>query len=103
MLKQQIIDHLTHKCGLHGASSIAAVNGMIDCIRASLCRGEDVILRGLGTFKIIETQQKQGRHFTTREPLLIQPCKRVRFIPAKDIKSIIKELPVDCNPGSSNG
>lgn len=92
MVKQNIIDHLTHCCGLQGASAIRAVNGIIDLIAKTLMKGEDVTLRGLGSFKVIDFREKTGRDISRNIPVVIPAHKGVRFFPSSEIKEVLKNV-----------
>lgn len=95
MVKQNIIDHLTHNCGLHMSSAIAAVNGTIDIIAKTLSKGEDVSLRGLGTFKVRDVAEKIGRDINANCPVTIPAHKAVKFIPSTEIKEALKNASDD--------
>ena len=95
MVKQNIIDHLTHKCGLRMSSAIAAVNGTIEFIADTLKKGEDVSLRGLGTFKVRDVAEKIGRDINANRPVTIPAHKSVKFIPSIEIKDSLKNVPHD--------
>lgn len=90
MVKQNIIDHLTHRCGLRMSSAIAAVNGTVELIADTLKKGEDVSLRGLGTFKVRDVAEKTARDINANRPITIPAHKAVKFIPATEIKEALK-------------
>lgn len=94
MTKQDIIDHLTHNCGLRGASSIAAVNGIIEVISESLAAGEPVYIRGFATLKPETRSARTGRDFKSGQPVEIPAQKFVKFIIGKDLKEQINSSPL---------
>lgn len=87
MTKQDIIDHLTHNCGLRGASVIAAVNGAIEVITSALINGDKVYLRGFGTYEVQDVKEKMGRDISKGTPIVIPAHKTVRFRLSKDFKN----------------
>ena len=87
MTKQDIIEHLTYKCGLHRSSAIAAVNGIIDAISSSLASGQDVTLRGLATFKVINVAEKIARNIRANTPVTVPAHKSVKLVLSNDLKS----------------
>lgn len=86
MTKQDIIDRLTNECGLHRASAIRAVEGMISSISGSLARGESVSLRGFATFKPVVAAEKLGRNINTGAPVTIPARRTVKLILSKEFK-----------------
>ncbi len=90
MVKQDIIEHLTHNCGLHRSSAITAVEGMMEIISRSLMKGENVYLRGFGTFKLRRASEKLARDINAGRPITVPAHNTVKFIPATQLKEAIK-------------
>ena len=86
MTKQDIIDHLTHACGLHRSSAIRAVDGVINSISDALSRGEAVTLRGFGTLSVVQREERNAVHFVTKEPIVIPAHRSAKFKPSKELK-----------------
>lgn len=86
MTKQDIIDHLTYNCGLHRSSAIEAVNGTINCISKALVEGNDVTLRGFGTFKSVNVAEKIGRNITAGTQIVIPAHRSVKLVLSKELK-----------------
>lgn len=86
MTKQDIIDHLTHECGLHRSSAIRAVDGVINSISDALVRGECVTLRGFATIKPVDKAEKIGRNISTDTPVVIPAHRSVKFVISKELK-----------------
>ena len=89
MNKQGLIEHLTHNCGLHRASAIAAVNGMFQAIAAAVSAGEDVVIRDFGIFKVRNVAEKVGRNIATKEPVTIPAHKTVKFLISYKLKETL--------------
>jgi DNA-binding protein HU-beta len=89
--KQTLVEHLTHNCGLHRASAIQAVEGIIAKISESLTNGEDVSLRGFGTFRTYEVPERNGRNVRTGAPITIPAHTTVRFRPGAELKNKLNE------------
>lgn len=87
MTKQDIVDHLTSKCGLHRSSAIAAVNGILEAITNSLKGGEDVTLRGFATFKVKNVAEKIGRNIGANTPVKIPAHKTVKLVLSNELKN----------------
>ena len=87
MTKQDIIEHLTYKCGLHRSSAISAVEGIFNAISDSLARGEAVTLRGFATIKVVNIAQKIGRNITAKTPVTIPAHKTVKLVTSNELKN----------------
>lgn len=86
MTKQEIIEHLTHNCGLHRSSAIKAVDGFIGIVSQSLADGNDVTLRGFGTFRVKDVPEKIGRNIALGTEVAIPAHRSVKFVLSKDLK-----------------
>lgn len=95
MKKQDLIDHLTYKCGLHRSSAIKAVDGIIGKITTSLAAGDDVTLRGFGTLSVVQREERNAVHFKTKEPIVVPAHRAVKFKPSKELKELLNNGTVD--------
>jgi len=67
------------------------INTIFDTISKALIQGENVKIRGFGTFKITNYKERNGRNPKTGEKIVI-PAKRViRLNVAKDLKNEIQK------------
>ena len=57
-------------------------------ITEALCRGENVEIRGFGTYKIVERKARVGRNPRTGESIQIAASQKVKFLPAKSLKEM---------------
>lgn len=55
---------------------------IVDCFR----KGESVTLTPFGSWKVVESKSRLGRHPKTGGPLFIPGRRRVKFYPGKQIK-----------------
>lgn len=92
MTKEQIVDKLTFEHGLHRSSAIKAVNGLISILVGSLSSGEDVTLRGFGSFKVREVAERVGRDLNKGEQVIIPAHKAVKFVAGKELKEAMTRL-----------
>lgn len=89
MTKQDIIEHLTHNCGLHRSSAIAAVNGVIDAMTTSLKSGNDITIRGFGTLSPVKRGSRNAIHFNSKQPIVIPAHTSVKFKISKELKNTL--------------
>ena len=107
MRKQEIIEYLTHSCGLHRASAIRAVNGMFDLMASTLCKGEDIMIRDFGVFRVVDVPARTSFNIAEKAMMPVPPHKAVRFSPsqvqAEKCRQTITEQGGDSNRNGSNG
>ncbi|MCM1356456.1 MAG: HU family DNA-binding protein [Staphylococcus sp.] len=90
MVKQDIIEHLAYNCGLQRSSAIRATEGVIKLISDTLSKGESISLRGLGTFSVRQTAERQARDIARGKAITVPAHKVVKFIPSQTIKEALK-------------
>ena len=74
-----------------------AVEGVIRVIKETLAKGEDITLRGFGTFTVINCAEKAARNISTGEPVIVPAHNSVKFKPSKELKESLKNA--SDNPG----
>ena len=67
-----------------------AVECMVSSITKSLKRGEDVVLTGFGTFKVVKRKARKGRNPYTGEEIKIKATRAPKFTPGKTLKEAVK-------------
>lgn len=86
MIKQRIAAGVSLKARLTKEQGEAATQAAIDILQTAFELGEDVELRGFGTFKVITRKGRNGRNPRTGEPVTIGAKKFVRFQLSETIK-----------------
>lgn len=69
--------------------AMRAVNDMMRAFTDAFMRGEDVTLRGFGTFKVVRRKARRGHIFKTGESVLVPEQTTVKFIPGKKLKKAL--------------
>ena len=57
----------------------------------ALCRGENIEIRGFGTYKITKRKARIGRNPRTGEQIQIAASQKVKFLPAKALKEVFNK------------
>ena len=60
-------------------------------ILEALSRGENIEIRGFGTYKIIKRKARIGRNPRTGEQIQIAASQKVKFLPAKALKEMFNK------------
>lgn len=75
-------------------STKKAAQDAVDCVISSITRalkkGEDVVLTGFGTFKVVKRKARKGRNPNTGEAIKIKASKAPKFTPGKTLKEAVK-------------
>jgi DNA-binding protein HU-beta len=88
--KADLIEALTKKVKCSKKASGECLNALLDEVKASLKKGQDVVLTGFGTFRVSKRKARIGRNPQTGKSIKI-PAKKVPVFKAgKDLKKAVK-------------
>lgn len=90
MTKAEIVKEIVRKTGVKAVTAAAVVERTIAEIRRAMIDGENVYLRGFGSFIVKERAQKMARDIT-RNKTIVVPARRIAaFRPSKELLKKIK-------------
>lgn len=92
MTKKEIVDQLVDREGINLSTACKAVTATVNAIADAIASGENVYLRGLGTFKIRVVAQKTARNIAKNEAITVPAHLAVKFIPAAEVKSKLAKV-----------
>jgi DNA-binding protein HU-beta len=90
MTKADIVAEITEKTGLERSETLKVVEAFMVSIKSSLAKGENVYLRGFGSFIVKERAQKTARNITKNTTLIIPAHNIPSFKPAKTFVEEVK-------------
>ena len=90
MTKAEIVSQITEKTGIEKVAVTAIVEEIMETIKANLAEGDNVYLRGFGTFHIIERKEKLGRNISKNTSVVIPAHKIPKFKPSKEFLGMVK-------------
>lgn len=79
MNKKQMVKALSNKTGMTLAQSNGYLDEVLDLMKSTLQDGEDVFLRGFGSFMVKERKPRRTMSLNTREMITIPAKKVVKF------------------------
>ena len=88
--KIEITKILSQKTGLSSLYSKKILNDLIQIIIKQV-KDNNLILKNIGTFKIISKNERIGRNPKTKEQFLIKKRKSISFISSKNLRKIINQ------------
>lgn len=83
MTKTNFVNAIAGETGISKRIIDEVLDGFFWAIRASICRGEEIEIRGFACFRIQKRKGYLGRNPQTGESVEVPPKKLVRIIPSK--------------------
>ena len=84
MTKAEIVSEIAAKTGLEKQVVLTVVEGMMDTIKTSMINGNEVFLRGFGSFIIKHRAEKTARNISKNTTIIIPAHNIPAFKPAKE-------------------
>tara|TARA_B100000035_G_C20905688_1_gene511538 strand:+ start:541 stop:834 length:294 start_codon:yes stop_codon:yes gene_type:complete len=89
--KIDIIKKLNSKTGLSSNFSKKVLNDLISIININIKSGK-LILKNVGTFRVVKKKQRIGRNPKTKEEFVISSRKSISFISSRIIIDTLNKL-----------
>lgn len=90
MTKAEIVTEIANKTGIEKVQVQKTVESFMDSIKNSMSKGENIYLRGFGSFIIKKRAKKTGRNISKNTTLIIPAHNIPSFKPAKTFVTKIK-------------
>lgn len=90
MIKADIVKEIARQTGIEKAVVLEVVEAMMERIRTSMINGEEVFLRGFGSFIIKRRAEKVARNISKNTTIVIPAHNIPAFKPAKSFQEKIK-------------
>ena len=90
MTKAEIVAEIANKTGIEKVSIMAAVEAFMETIKGNLTKGENVYLRGFGSFIVKRRAEKTGRNISKNTTIIIPAHNIPSFKPAKTFVNEVK-------------
>lgn len=91
MTKADIVTRISDKTGMERADVQATVEAFMKEVRHSLETGDNVYLRGFGSFVIKKRAEKTGRNISKNTTIIIPAHNIPSFKPAKTFVEAVKK------------
>ena len=79
LTKADLIDTIYNRFDFSKAKSAQAVESLVETIKNTLAKGEDVLITGFGKFIVMKKGERRGRNPQTGDDLMLGSRKVVRF------------------------
>lgn len=91
MTKAEIVASIAGKTGVEKVAVQATVEAFMNSVKSSLSKGENVYLRGFGSFIIKKRAEKTGRNISKNTTIIIPAHNIPSFKPAKTFVNEVKK------------
>ena len=91
MTKAEIVMEIAEKTGVEKTEVLTTVEAFMNSVKNSLARGENVYLRGFGSFIVKERAEKTGRNISNNTTIIIPAHNIPAFKPAKTFVDKVKK------------
>jgi integration host factor subunit beta len=91
MIKADLINKLSKDMNITKQEAENGVNIFFDTLKEAIKRGEEIELRGFGSFRIRKRDPRSGRNPRTGERVKVPAKKVIYFKPSKILKQMINK------------
>jgi len=90
MTKADIVNLISERTSIDKAEVSEIVENFMEVVKESMCEGNNIYIRGFGTFLNQKRAQKLGRVITKNTSILIPERYVPKFKPCKEFKDQVK-------------
>ena len=90
MTKEEIVAEIANKTGIEKIAVQSVVETFMESVKGAMIKGENVYMRGFGSFIIKERAEKTGRNISKNTTIIIPAHKIPAFKPAKTFVNEVK-------------
>ncbi|MBQ7690761.1 MAG: integration host factor subunit beta [Muribaculaceae bacterium] len=91
MTKADIVNEISKQTGIDKVSVLVTVEKFMESVKDALAEGENVYLRGFGSFIVKTRSQKTARNISKNETIIIPEHNIPAFKPAKAFMEMVKK------------
>lgn len=90
MTKAEIVAEIANKTGIEKVAVQAVVESFMETVKDTMSEGENVYLRGFGSFIVKRRAEKTGRNISKNTTIIIPAHNIPAFKPAKTFVNEVK-------------
>lgn len=89
MNKAKLIDLISDKCSLSKTSARWVLDSLLKSVAEALSNQDQVRIAGLGSFKVVNRGERQGRNPKTGQIVTYSAKKYVKFTASKSLQDLL--------------
>ena len=90
MTKAEVVSEIASKTGIDKREVLMVVESLMDTIKTTMTNGEEVFLRGFGSFIIKRRAEKTARNISKNTTMIVPAHNIPAFKPAKEFQEKVK-------------
>ncbi|MCQ2295041.1 MAG: integration host factor subunit beta [Bacteroidales bacterium] len=90
MTKADIVNEIARKTGIEKIAIQATIEEFMEVVKGSMAKGENVYLRGFGTFDIVRRAEKTARNISKGTSVIVPAHNIPHFKPCPEFKEAVK-------------
>ncbi|OGF98090.1 MAG: hypothetical protein A2Z06_03540 [Candidatus Glassbacteria bacterium RBG_16_58_8] len=90
MTKADIVEQISNSTGLTKKDTAMAVEGFIQAVRQALSNGQNIEIRGFGSFKVRNRRARKARNPRTGQGVDVPARMVPTFKPSKELKDMVE-------------
>lgn len=90
MTKADIVNEISRSTGIEKAAVLATIEKFMETVKDSMANGQNVYLRGFGSFVVKTRKEKTARNISKNTTIKIPAHKVPTFKPAKTFMEDVK-------------
>ena len=90
MTKADIVNEISRSTGLEKSAVLTTIEKFMETVKESIANGENVYLRGFGSFIVKTRKEKTARNISKNTTIIIPEHKVPAFKPAKTFIEDVK-------------
>ena len=91
LTKANIVDSIKDRLGFSRKQSIETVESLLEIMKKTMEKGEDVLISGFGKFCVKGKKERRGRNPATGDDLMLTPRRVVTFKCSGKLRSKINK------------
>lgn len=92
MIKANLVDSVARELNISKQEAESGVNLFFDVIKEAILQGEEIEIRGFGSFRFRQRAPRAGRNPRTGELVKVPPKKVLYFKPSKLLREALNRL-----------
>ena len=92
MTKADIVNEIAKSTGVEKVQVQAIVEAFMDSVKGAMIKGENVYLRGFGTFNLKKRATKTARNITQKETIIVPEHYIPAFKPCPEFQTRVAEV-----------
>ncbi len=92
MTKADIVSEIAKSTGIDKSTVLASVESFMEIVKDALSQGDNVYLRGFGSFIVKKRAQKTARNISKNTTIIIPEHSIPSFKPAKTFLNEVKDI-----------